>query len=118
MDDLGDPIAYLALDVGTPLYSSDGAEIGTVAHVLAAEDEDIFDGIVVAERAGHRFVDAEDIDHIYERGVLLKLDSAACADLPRPSANPAVMTDGPAFSAGGGIHSKLMRAWDRISGNY
>jgi hypothetical protein len=117
-DDLGDPIAYLALDTGTPLYSSDGVQIGTVAHVLAAEDEDIFDGIVVAEGIGHRFVDSEQIDRIYERGVLLNIDAAACAGLPKPSANPAVLKDDPALSSGDVRHSKLMRAWDRISGNY
>jgi hypothetical protein len=113
--DLGDPIAYLALVKGTPIYSSDESEIGTVFHVLAAEDEDIFDGIIIAESGGHRFVDAEQIDRIYERGVLLNLDSAACVNLPRPSANPAVLKDDPADA---GRHDRLRRAWDRVSGNY
>ncbi len=116
--DLGDPIAYLALEVGTPLYSSDEQSIGTVLHVLAVEDEDVFDGIVIVEDGEHRFVDADEIDRIYERGVVLKLDAAACAALPRPSANPAIMRDDPAESPGDRRHEKLMRAWDKISGNY
>ena len=116
--DLGNPIAYLALETGTPLYSSDDEVIGSVFHVLAVEDKDIFDGIIIAEPGGHRFVDAEEIDRIYEHGVVLKLDAAACAELPTPTPNPAVMRDDPAESRGDLRHEKLMRAWDRISGNY
>lgn len=119
--DLGDPVAYEVLEAGTPVYSSDGEEIGKVAHVLAAEDEDVFDGIVIGEHlfgAEHRFADADDIDRIYERGVVLRLDRAACEQLPKPSANPAVMRDDPAESKSDLRREKLMRAWDRISGNY
>jgi len=45
--DLGNPVAYEALAKGTPVYSSDEVQIGKVSHVLAAEDEDVFDGIVI-----------------------------------------------------------------------
>ena len=117
--DLGNPVAYEALDPGTPVYSSDGEQIGKVAHVLADEREDVFDGIIVGEHlfgAEHRFADADEIDRIYERGVVLTLDRVACAQLPKPSANPAVITDDPADS--GSRHAKLRRAWDLISGNY
>lgn len=119
--DLGEPISYMALDHGTPVYSADGGQIGKVTHVLAAEHEDVFDGIVIGEHAfgaEHRFADAEEIDMIYEHGVVLKLDRAACEQLPKPSANPAVMRDDPAESSADARHAKLMRAWDRISGNY
>ncbi len=119
--DLGSPIAYLALAEGTPVYSSDEQEIGKVGHVLADEHEDVFDGIVVSEhlgRHGHRFADADDIAAIYERGVILKFDRAACEQLPEPTANPAVMRDDPAESESDWRNSKLRRAWDRISGNY
>jgi uncharacterized protein YrrD len=119
--DLGRPISYQVLETGTAVLSSDGAEVGRVAHVLAVEDEDVFDGIVITEQAGHeghRFADADDIEEIYERGVLLKLDRDACAKLPRPSENPAVMRDDPAATAAGGLAGKLRRAWDLISGNY
>jgi hypothetical protein len=118
--DLGDRVSYEVLAEGTPVYSSDDVQVGTVAHVLAAEHEDIFEGIVVAEhhgRGGHRFADEEVIDDIYERGVVLKLDRAAAEQLPVPTANPAVMYDDPTDS-GGAFHGKLRRAWNMISGNY
>jgi uncharacterized protein YrrD len=118
--DLGEPCSYEVLGAGTPVFSSDGEQIGKVKHVLAAEDEDVFDGIVIGEHAfgsEHRFADADDIQEIFERGVVLKLDAAACAALPKPSANPAVMHDDPAESRGDFRRQKLMRAWDLISGN-
>jgi uncharacterized protein YrrD len=119
--DLGEPIAYTALRAGTPVYSADEHRVGAVTHVLAAEHEDIFDGVVIGEHRlarEHRFVDAEQIECICEGGVQLKLDAAQCAALPRPSANPAVMRDDPAESASEVRHERLRRAWDRISGNY
>ncbi len=123
--DAGSPISYKVLAKGTPVYCSDGAKIGSVAHVLAAEDQDIFDGIVISElshehfrvHSDHRFVDAPDVDRICEHAVELKLDSAACANLPEPSANPAVMHDDPADDSSR-AGAKLRRAWDLISGNY
>jgi hypothetical protein len=127
-EDLGDQIAYLALERGVPVISADGDEIGVVDHVLEDDREDVFDGIVIAHRdehhrlLGHRdphvFADADQIDRIYERGVVLKLSTADAAGLPRPSANPAVMRDDPTVGGDRGMHSKLTRAWDRISGNY
>jgi uncharacterized protein YrrD len=117
--DLGEPAAYEVLEAGTPVYSSDGEEIGKVTHVLADEAEDVFDGIVIGEhRFGreHRFADADDIEAIYDRGVVLKLDTAASAQLPKPSANPAVMRDDPAESQSEFRHQKLTRAWNLISG--
>ncbi len=126
--DLGAPIAYLGLEPGTPVYSSDGDEIGVVGHVLEDDREDVFDGIVIAHRdehhrlLGHRdphvFADADQIDRIYERGVVLKLATADASALPRPSANPAVMRDDPTVGGDSGLHQKLTRAWDRLSGNY
>ena len=118
--DLGQRSSYELLPKGTPVYSSDEQQIGTVAHVLADEGEDVFDGIVIAEHrgaGGHRFADADVVGEIYERGVFLKLDQAACADLPEPTANPAVMRDDPAESSADRRHEKLMRAWDLLSGN-
>jgi uncharacterized protein YrrD len=119
--DLGEPTAYTVLNPGTPVYSSDDVEIGKVTHVLAAEDEDVFDGIVIGEHIfgrEHRFADADDIQAIFERGVVLKLDRGACEQLPEPTANPAVMHDDPAESNSEFRSQKLKRAWDRISGKY
>jgi uncharacterized protein YrrD len=118
--DLGEPSSYAVLNSGTPVYSSDGEQIGRVKHVLAAMDEDVFDGIVIGEHLfGSElcFADADDVQEIFDRGVVLKLDRASCAGLPKPSANPAVMRDDPAESQSEFRHQRLMRAWDIISGN-
>jgi uncharacterized protein YrrD len=120
VDDPGLPISYEVLDPGTPVYSSDGEQIGEVAHVLYVPEEDIFDGIVIVEHESHdwhRFADADDVEAIHEHAVTLKLDATACSDLPEPSENPAVMKDDPAEGAPG-ISDKLHRAWNLISGKY
>ena len=119
--DLGSPISYLVLRPGVPVYSADGERIGKVTHVLAIEDGDVFDGVVIGEHLfgeDHRFVDADDVSAIYENGLVLKLSRGQCEDLPQPSANPAVMRDDPATSSVDVRHEKLRRAWDLISGNY
>jgi uncharacterized protein YrrD len=122
-DDRGGPISYLTLEPGTPVLTSDGAEIGRVAHVLADADADIFDGIVIDRSVlpgGQRFVDAPQVERIYERGVVLTVDAAAAEKLPEPSANPAAMeTTGEDFVErewDDELEAKLRRAWDRISG--
>jgi uncharacterized protein YrrD len=120
-EDLGLPISYEVLERGTAVYTRDGEQVGIVAHVLAAEDADIFEGIVIAEHrghGGHRFVEADDIGDMYERAVMLKLDRAATERLPEPTANPAVMRDDPAEGGSGALAQKLRRAWDLISGKY
>src|SRR3954469_19509293 len=94
MDDLGPPISYLPLAKGAPVYSSDGQRLGEVEHVLAEPDKDIFDGLVLDASAlpgGHRFVDAPEVDEVYERGVVLKLDAEAAKGLHQPAPNPATM---------------------------
>ena len=119
--DLGERSSYEAVAPGTPVFSSDGEQIGKVAHVLAVEQEDVFDGIVIGEhfgRHGHRFADADDVGEIYERGVILKLDRAGCEQLPEPSANPGVLRDDPSDGGGSPLQGKLRRAWDMLSGNY
>jgi uncharacterized protein YrrD len=119
MDDLGAPSSYLALAEGVPVFSSDGRELGKVEHVLAAPEEDIFDGFVIDTSVlpgGHRFVDAPEVDEIFERGVVLKIDAAAAERLPEPSANPGVLEVGAEDMVPDGRHRKLRRAWDLISG--
>jgi uncharacterized protein YrrD len=121
VEDLGQPSSYLTLAQGTPVYSSDGENIGAVEHVLAAEDKDIFDGIVIDRSVlpgGHRFVDAPHIEEIYDRGLVLKLDRAEADALPEPSENPATMDADPAEAEESELTRKLRRAWDLISGNY
>ena len=120
MTDLGAPTSYLALDTGVTVLTSDGQEIGSVRHVLAATEEDVFDGLVLDTPRGPRFADAELIDQLYERGVLLRIDAAAAQRLPEPSENPAELATGPddTVDDGANLGSKLRRAWDLISGRY
>ncbi|MQA75080.1 MAG: DUF2171 domain-containing protein [Solirubrobacterales bacterium] len=123
MQDLGAPSSYLVLADGAAVLSSDGRSLGQVEHVLADQDTDIFDGIVIDRSVlpgGHRFVDASQVDEIYERGVVLSVDATAAEGLPQPSASPAAMeVSGEDFVErewDDELEAKLKRAWDRISG--
>jgi hypothetical protein len=121
MDDLGPPTAYLALEEGTPVYARDGTRVGVVEHVLAAEDADIFDGLVIDTQTGPgglRFADAPHVAEIHERGVLLDVDAEAAKRLPEPSDNPAAVRIDPADVDDSELSAKLRRAWDFISGRY
>jgi hypothetical protein len=119
--DLGEPASYLTLSAGAPVYSSDGERLGVIEHVLAEPEEDIFDGIVFDSSplpGGHRFADSEEVEEIYARGVVLKLDAAAARELPEPSANPATVEARVDDAELSPLERKLRRAWDLISGNY
>ncbi len=119
MEDLGTPASYITLEKGVEVYSSDGQAIGKVTHVLSEPDLDLFDGIVIDHSAmpgGHRFCDADQVDEIFERGVVLKLTAAAAKSLPEPSANPGEIEVSPDDVVPDELHDKLRRAWDRISG--
>jgi len=94
--DEGFPIAYGVLERGVPVLGSDGAQVGTVDHVVAAPEEDIFHGIVIATgRHGRRFVEAADIAALHERGVDLRIDAAAAQSLPEPGGAAPVYAEDP-----------------------
>lgn len=121
----GQPASYLTLEAGTKVLSFDGETIGEVAHVLAVEEDDIFDGIVVDASwlpGGHVFADAAEVQEISTESVTLKLDAERCRSLPQPSENPAALEAGPDDMGKEGVgdeaKDKLRRAWDRITGNY
>jgi sporulation protein YlmC with PRC-barrel domain len=78
-------VHYTALERGTPVISSDGQEVGTVAEVLDNYREHIFDGLVIQTSGGERrFVDAPEVARTAERAVTLNITAAECADLPPP----------------------------------
>ncbi|HEU4841273.1 MAG TPA: hypothetical protein VFT09_07515 [Ilumatobacteraceae bacterium] len=116
--DLGNPASYLVLADGTPVLSSDGHELGKVEHVLADADSDVFDGVIVDMRGGHRFADAALVEAIYERGVVLAMTAEAADELPEPTENPAALEADPDDTAPDDLKDKLRRAWDYLSGNY
>jgi hypothetical protein len=103
MDELGEPISYLTLEPGVPVFSSDGERAGKVVRVLAAPEANMFDGIIIDTTAGpggHRFVDA-----------------AAVASLPKPGANPAALSVSPDDLVGrGGGGGFLGRIRDSLFG--
>ena len=72
------------LESGVPVYSSGGDQVGTVDHVIAAPEEDIFHGIVIRAGRFRRFVAADQIVSLHERGVDLGIDAAAAGALPEP----------------------------------
>jgi hypothetical protein len=82
MEDDGHAVSYKVLPRGTPVVSSDGAELGTVREVLENEREHIFDGLVIDTPGGPRWVDAPEIARIAERRVTLALTAAEAEQLP------------------------------------
>ena len=78
------PIAYTALQRGTPVETSDGNRFATVEAVLVDEKVAVFDGIVVQTAEGSRFVDADQIGSIYNSYVRTTLSVEQAANLPLP----------------------------------
>jgi sporulation protein YlmC with PRC-barrel domain len=85
--DLGDPVSYLALDAGTPVFASDGREIGRVRQVIVDIGADIFEGIVVdLQDGGQAFAEGDDtVLAMHRRGVVLSVDAEGARALPDPA---------------------------------
>jgi hypothetical protein len=90
MSDAPDPIAYTALQPGTPVQTSDGDHFATVQAVLVDEKVSVFDGIVVQTADGTRFVDADHIASIYTTYVHTTLSAEQAANLPLPEGSTLV----------------------------
>lgn len=93
MTNEGEPIAFSALQSGTPVQSSDGQQFGTVETVLHVEEVDVFDGIVVKTAEGTRFVDADRVGSIFTSHVLTTLSGDEAANLPLPDQSPVYDAD-------------------------
>ncbi len=95
--DEGLPIAYQVLEKGVPVMGSDGVQVGTVHHVVAAPEKDIFHGLVFnGTDRGRHFVEAADVESLHEHGADLRIDSAAAAILPPPGGGAPVYDEDPA----------------------
>ena len=90
MPDADHPIAYTALQPGTPVQTSDGYHFAAVKAVLVDEKVSVFDGIVVQTTEGERFVDADQIGSIYTTYVRTTLSAEQAADLPLPDGSTLV----------------------------
>ena len=73
----GQPIAWMALDTGTPIVTSDGNELGRVHEVIADRQKDIFSGVTFRDGmlTGERFVPAGTIDTITTEEVRLTVST-------------------------------------------
>ncbi len=114
--DEGLPVAYPVLERGVPVISRDGEEVGTVHHVVAAEQQDIFHGLVItAGRLGRRFVPAEDVAALHEHAVDLRIPSADVASLPAPGGAAPAYREDPAMSSWGHWSRRLTgrNDWNR-----
>jgi hypothetical protein len=105
-------ISYEAANPGTPVFTSDGVEIGTLEHVLKVEELDLFDGIVVATKSGLRFVDADQIGVITTGAIRCTIDQAQAALLPEPDGPPVYRVDA-LQDTGGSLHDVLGRLFRR-----
>jgi len=81
------PIAYTALQPGTPVQTSGGEQFATVQSVLVDEKVAVFDGIVVLTAAGPRFVDADEIGSIFTTRVCTTLSAEQATGLPEPESS-------------------------------
>jgi hypothetical protein len=92
MIDDGPAIHYSAVTRGTPVYSADEVEVGTVHRMLDNYREHILDGFVVrVPGQGLRFVDAPEVARTAERGVTLTITSEEVAALPAPPSGTATL---------------------------
>lgn len=83
--DEGHPVHYSAVPRGTPVYSSEGTEVGRVREILDNRREHIFDGVVFTDGDGEpRFVDAPEVARTAERAVTLSIDAKAARQLGPP----------------------------------
>jgi hypothetical protein len=86
--DDGIAVHYSTIAKGTPIYGSDGVEVGKVVSVSDNAREHILDGFVFEDTQGEtRFVDGPEVQRTFERAVELNIDSAAAAQLGPPPKN-------------------------------
>jgi hypothetical protein len=86
-NDDGYAVDYTAVERGTPVYASEGEQVGTVAEVWDNQREHIFDGLVIDSTDGQRrFVDAPEVARTAERAVRLTITAAEVARLGPPEA--------------------------------
>ena len=92
----GYPIAYTALQPGTPVQTRDGHPFATVQAVWVDEKVAVFDGIVVQTAEGTRFVDADQIDSIHTTHVHTTLSAEQAVNLraARPSTQAGISRQG------------------------
>jgi hypothetical protein len=66
---MADPVSWFVIEPGWQVVGSDGVEVGTVTEVRGAEEEDIFDGLVV----DGKYVPSETVGTITEGRIELTI---------------------------------------------
>lgn len=83
MDEEKKPIAWTALESGTPVVAEDGSEVGKVSKVVGDENKDIFSGILF--RAGffdsEHFIPGDLVEDITPQGVRVRISAQAAKEL-------------------------------------
>lgn len=113
MTDEPTPIAYSALEPGTPVQSSDGQQFGTVADVLVVEEVSVFDGIVVDTPNGTRFVDADHVGTITTAYVRTTVPADEVAGLPEPDDSTPVFRADARDDTGNSLSDRVGRMFGR-----
>src|SRR5690349_6248137 len=85
----GRPVAYTALEKGTPVLSGSGRMIGTLDRVLGDDKGFILHGIVIKTGHGHRFVARDAIERMTTTGIHCALTDEQARDLPQAPSIPA-----------------------------
>jgi len=79
-----DPVAWLVIEPGWDVVSSDGEKVGVVDEVLGDKNADIFDGLAVDPGLLRKakYVPAEQVGEIVEGRITLDLTKAEFDALP------------------------------------
>ncbi|WP_457972865.1 hypothetical protein [Arthrobacter sp. D1-17] len=86
MNDEARPVAYTAVERGTPVTSQSGQTFGTLERVLDDGKGNILHGIVVKTRRGLRFVARDSIELMTTRQIRCLLTDEQAGELPPASA--------------------------------
>jgi hypothetical protein len=69
------------------------AECSAGSRILSVPSKDIFEGLVVATAYGDRFLAAELVTAIHERGVDIAISATGAAELPLPAPHRSIKYD-------------------------
>ena len=109
--DDGQAIHYTAVERGTPVYASDGTEVGRVDQVVDNYREHILDGIVLQTNDGKIcFVDGPEVSRTAERGMTLTITPDEVGSLPPPDPGAGTFR---ANAKAGRIGRLFGRGWKR-----
>ena len=79
---MADPVSWFLIEPGWQVADVAGLDVGTVAEIRGAENEDIFDGLVVSVSAlDKKYVPSEVVGPIIEGRIELTISGAEVSEL-------------------------------------